>query len=92
VISATKFFEIHFQGNSRRACREKMHVASAVNPVAQAFLVHRVFSGVPNSKFVLFAATKEASFGFERALESDDSGGFALDLLLKVSRQGDENF
>jgi hypothetical protein len=69
-----------------------MHVASAVNPVAQAFLAHRVFSGVPNSKFVLFATTKEASFGFERTVESDDSDGFALDLLSKVSRQRDENF
>jgi hypothetical protein len=73
VISATKFFEIVFQGNSRRACREKMHIVSAINPVAQAFLAHRVFSGVPNSNFVLFAAIEEASFGFRGALENDDS-------------------
>jgi hypothetical protein len=92
VISATKFFEIVFQGNSRRACREKMHIVSAINPVAQAFLVHRVFSGVPNSKFVLFAATKKASFEFQSTLENDDSGGFASEVLSNVSHQSDENF
>ena len=69
-----------------------MHIVSAINPVAQAFLVHRVFSGVPNSKFVLFVVTKEESFELQRTLENDVSGGFALEVLSNVSRQRDENF